>query len=241
LPKQKKNAPPATDSAPEEPATLRLVIRAEIIREETPESTSAPAHRLALVPVIGGAAVLITLGWFAVSAFRDDSPLPSNATEQSQEAAVQSPPATSSTPVASVASEDPPRDSSTAAAQPSNATRPVEANSIDTQTPSGSSQTPNASALPTPINEVTPNASPSALQTIRGTIRVVVRVEIDKQGTVVAAVSKIPGPSKYFERLSLEASRKWTFKPTNAVDSHTALLRFSFRRDGVTATAEPVR
>jgi TonB family protein len=92
-------------------------------------------------------------------------------------------------------------------------------------------------APPSPLNEVLPDASQNALQTIRGTVRVAVRVVIDKEGKVVAAGSEDPGPSRYFERRSLAAAKKWTFTSTNAENERTVLVRFSFTREGVTARA----
>jgi TonB family protein len=72
-------------------------------------------------------------------------------------------------------------------------------------------------------------------------VRVAIRVTIDKQGLVIAATPHEPGPSRYFERLSLEASRKWTFKPTSTDEPRTALLRFHFTRNGTTARASSLR
>lgn len=60
---------------------------------------------------------------------------------------------------------------------------------------------------------------------------------IDKGGTVVAATADDPGPSRYFERLAVEASRKWTFTPANTEEQRTLLLDFSFTRAGATARA----
>lgn len=92
---------------------------------------------------------------------------------------------------------------------------------------------------PTAINEVIPDVPQSALDTIRGTIRVVIRVSIDNQGSVVAATADEPGPSRYFERLSVEAARKWTFTPSKREDQRTMFVRFNFRRDGAAAKASP--
>lgn len=89
-----------------------------------------------------------------------------------------------------------------------------------------------------PVNEVVPDVPQSALNTIRGTIRVSVRVTIDKGGTVVAATADEPGPSRYFERLAVEASGKWAFTPTNTQEQRTVLLRFSFTGAGVAARAD---
>lgn len=90
-------------------------------------------------------------------------------------------------------------------------------------------------APPSAINEVIPAASKSALATIRGTVRVAVRVTLDKQGAVVAATAADPGPSRYFARLSREAAKKWTFTPTTLEDQRTLLIRFNYTRNGVTA------
>jgi len=94
-------------------------------------------------------------------------------------------------------------------------------------------------APPSAVNEVIPDVPKSALNTIRGTIRVVVRVDIDQQGTVVAATSADSGPSRYFERLSIEASKKWTFTPANADDQRVMLVQFNFTRGGAMANAGP--
>jgi TonB family protein len=89
------------------------------------------------------------------------------------------------------------------------------------------------------INEVLPDVSRSAQQTIRGTIRVSIRVIVDKDGNVVAATADEPGPSRYFARLSLEAARKWTFAPSASEQQRVMLVRFYFKRSGTTARAIP--
>ena len=89
------------------------------------------------------------------------------------------------------------------------------------------------------INEVLPNVPQSALDTIRGTVRVSVRVTIDKVGSVVDATAEDGGPSRYFERLAVDASKKWTFTPADLEEQRTMLVRFNFTREGVTAHTEP--
>ena len=91
------------------------------------------------------------------------------------------------------------------------------------------------------INEVVPDVPLSARQTIKGTIRVSVRVIVAKDGTVVAATADEPGPSRYFERLSLEAARKWTFAPANREQQRVVLVRFYFKRSGTTARATEIK
>lgn len=93
-------------------------------------------------------------------------------------------------------------------------------------------------APPSPINEVIPDVSLSARETIRGTIRVSVRVTIDKQGTVLATTTVERGPSRYFERLATEAAKKWTFTPAALEARRIMLVSFSFTRAGTTARAK---
>jgi TonB family protein len=94
-----------------------------------------------------------------------------------------------------------------------------------------------AAAPPAPINEVIPDVPRSARQTIRGTIRVSTRVIVDKDGTVLAATADEPGPSRYFERLAVEAAKKWTFPPADTAEQRIMLVRFYFKRTGTTARA----
>jgi TonB family protein len=84
---------------------------------------------------------------------------------------------------------------------------------------------------------VIPNVPRSARDTIRGTIRVSVRVVIDKDGSVLAATADDGGPSRYFERLALEAAKKWTFTPAASQEQRVMRVRFNFTRDGTTARA----
>jgi TonB family protein len=91
-------------------------------------------------------------------------------------------------------------------------------------------------APPSPINEVIPDVPRSARQTIRGTIIVSVRVVLGKEGAVLSATAVNHGPSRYFERLAIEASKKWTFTPADSQE-RMMLVTFSFTRAGTTARA----
>lgn len=105
---------------------------------------------------------------------------------------------------------------------------------VQTQVP------PQPEAPPSSINEVLPEVPQSALDTIRGTVRVSVRVNIDQQGRVVNAAAKDRGPSRYFERLSVEAAKQWTFTLARSDEQRAMLVRFNFTRDGATAHASVV-
>ena|SRR5688572_11877433 len=116
---------------------------------------------------------------------------------------------------------------------PAAAPAPKEAAPVVTETPPP--QVPQPPAPTLPITEVSPNVPRSALNTISGTIVVTVRVTIDKEGKVRDATTMVPGPSRYFARLAVEAARKWTFTPTDSDERRSMLLRFNFRRSGATA------
>jgi TonB family protein len=94
---------------------------------------------------------------------------------------------------------------------------------------------------PSVIKEVIPDVARSAQRTIQGTIRVSVRVIVGKEGTVLAATPDVRGPSRYFERLAIEASKKWTFAPADTDTQRTTLVRFNFTRAGTTARANPLQ
>lgn len=87
------------------------------------------------------------------------------------------------------------------------------------------------------IKEVIPDVPRSARDTIRGTIRVSVRVIVGKEGTVLLASADDPGPSRYFERLAVEASKKWMFAPLSLEAQRIMVLRFNFTRTETTARA----
>jgi TonB family protein len=94
------------------------------------------------------------------------------------------------------------------------------------------------------VHKVLPAVSPSARQTITGTIKVAVRVDVDPSGKVTTAKLTNPGPSKYFARLAVEAAQKWEFSPPQVNGQPAAsawTLRFRFRRTSTEATPEPIR
>lgn len=64
---------------------------------------------------------------------------------------------------------------------------------------------------------------------------------VDKKGTVRVATADDPGPSRYFERLAIQASKKWTFAPTDLEKQRIMLVRFNFTRAGTTASANSLQ
>ena len=101
---------------------------------------------------------------------------------------------------------------------------------------------PEAPAQPTPttasssgvvhgkvVKQFLPDASQRARDTIRGKVRINVRVHVDESGRVTEAAFEAPGPSQYFADRTLEAAKLWLFTPPK-MDGHNVpsdwVLRF---------------
>ena len=63
------------------------------------------------------------------------------------------------------------------------------------------------------VHQVMPDVPRKARDTIRGKVRVSVRVRVNPSGNVAGAKLDSPGPSRYFAQLSLKAARRWKFRP----------------------------
>ena len=84
------------------------------------------------------------------------------------------------------------------------------------------------------IHQVLPDVPQKARDTIRGTVRVGIKVSVDPAGNVTDATIDSRGPSKYFANLALQAAPRWKFAPARNASSHWA-LRFEFSADGTKA------
>lgn len=82
-----------------------------------------------------------------------------------------------------------------------------------------------------------PDVPRHARESIRGRIKVTVRVSVDRSGSVVAARLVIPGSSRYFARQAMDSAMKWKFVPADKQSSRQWLLRFEFTRAGATGQA----
>jgi serine/threonine protein kinase len=87
------------------------------------------------------------------------------------------------------------------------------------------------------VHEAIPAVPLSARETIQGHIKVWIRVSVDREGRVFAAHPDRPGPSRYFERLAIDAARKWTFPPVETPSSRLMQVRFEFSRSGTSGHA----
>jgi len=103
---------------------------------------------------------------------------------------------------------------------------------------SGSAPQASRSASPPPaVHEVVPDVPLRAQRTIRGHIKVWVRVIVNQDGSVLAATPDRAGSSRYFERLALEAAKKWTFPSADTPAQRLMQIHFDFSREGTTAHA----
>lgn len=203
----------AEPAQPAETSPSRLVIRVKIAREDSLEPPPpAQLDKRALAFAIGiGVIVLAAIAWILTRVFSGDA---------------------ASTPVVSVVSNE-------EASRPL-ATPPTNEVAVPESAEPVPAEVEHPADVPlAPLNEVMPKVPQSALQTIRGTVRVAIRVVVGQDGTVRSASSQIPGPSRYFERIALQTAKEWTFTPTDREVDREMLVRFFFRRDGVEARAEP--
>jgi protein TonB len=90
------------------------------------------------------------------------------------------------------------------------------------------------------VKRVLPAVAPGARAGMRRPVEVVIRVSVNREGTVSDAAYVSPGPGNYFARLAQRTARSWEFKPP--IRNGEALrsvwtLRFNFEREKTEATA----
>jgi serine/threonine protein kinase len=110
--------------------------------------------------------------------------------------------------------------------------------------PPAAAENPKASIAAPPsavLHQEIPDVSHSARATIRGVIKIGVRVIVDRSGNVVATTLDHRASSKYFARAALDAAEKWKFAEVTDQASRVWLLRFEFTRAGTTARAAALR
>jgi TonB family protein len=126
---------------------------------------------------------------------------------------------------------NPPQPASSIAQSSSQQTAPPVAPAQNLTTPA---PTP---AGPAVVHQEIPEVSRHARESIRGRIKVTVRVTVDRSGNVVGQRLLNSGSSKYFARLASTAAGKWKFAPTDKQGSRAWLLQFEFTRGDVVGHA----
>lgn len=137
-----------------------------------------------------------------------------------------------------------------AAQSPDAAPQPIAATSTSSTSTSATpaiSGTPASAKSPNPAGEVShqvlPDVSQSALHTINGTIKVIVKAQVDASGKVSSAAFKSAGSSRYFAERALTAAQHWQFSPPQSdgqSQASTWLIQFRFKRSSTQASAQRV-
>jgi len=94
------------------------------------------------------------------------------------------------------------------------------------------------------LRQVLPDIPKSAQNTIRGTIKVEVKVQVDSSGKVTSAAFKSAGSSRYFAGLAMKAAQRWEFSPPMVDGQPTPskwLLQFRFKKTSTQASPQRVK
>ena len=89
------------------------------------------------------------------------------------------------------------------------------------------------------VQQILPDAPQKAKDTIRGKVRVSVKVHVNESGTVTEASFAAPGPSPYFADRTLKAAQLWKFTPAKLDGSNVPsdwLLRFEIDPASITVS-----
>jgi TonB family protein len=220
-PRPPLSAPIPIVSAPQPLAAIRKPRVREVPSQATTTEES-PKHRLFL-PAIAVLSIVVVAAWVGSRVLGSRTSLrqgaPPTAASQNPEASLSAPPGVSETS-SNAKSAD---------------TKSAPSRSVSR--PSDQPAQTSANRLPSVLHEEIPDVPRRTRDTIRGHIRVAVRVTVDGSGNVVDETLENPGPSKYFARLATEAARKWKFAPAGNHNSRKWLLRFEFTRGGATGHA----
>ena len=131
------------------------------------------------------------------------------------------------------------------AAANNSASAPARAKSaVPAPTESGSQPASSAADPParTVLRKVLPEVSEKSRATIRGTVRINVRVQLNPDGTVSTAELANPASSQFFADLALKAARQWQFAQpasSSAAGSSmpgSAVIRFDFTQTATSAS-----
>jgi TonB family protein len=85
--------------------------------------------------------------------------------------------------------------------------------------------------------KVFPLVPQKARETIQGTVRVGIKVQVDSFGNVVGSEVDSPGPSRYFAQLAAQAAQGWKFAPSNRDAGRDFILQFDFTNTETRASA----
>jgi TonB family protein len=256
------SARPAVASSPlsvplsPEPAVPLAKLQADSVAVRTRETPVRPRTDASwldrLLPLALGAAVILGLIFALPKMFNFRSSTGAPATSSASEPTTAKMPSAPAQETAAVSAPSPAQDTPAAAAGSSVEKRPERPAVSD---PPAAAQTDSEPALtPKPasdlegrgqvLDQVLPQASAKALSTIQGTVRVIVKVDVDAAGNVSDAELEDAGPSEYFAGLAVKAARQWKFSGAEQQGHGIPsawVLRFEFNRSGVHASSQQSR
>lgn len=85
------------------------------------------------------------------------------------------------------------------------------------------------------VRQVLPDISQTARDSIRGTLRVNVRVKVDSSGNVAGAEFDSPPSSRYIAGMALQAAQSWKFAPNGPDAGRELIVHFEFTNAGTRA------
>jgi len=193
--------------------------------------SAEPARRKRIAPV----GVLILLGLVVVVVAgvmirHADTGTPASATQPA------------STPTGAASTQEPPPQPQQAQAEPP---KPEKIGKREEPKPELEAETAKPVGDPSPGSDVQPDSgapgqpmpevTAQARNTIRGQVKLSVRVDVDPAGAVTDAKIEGSGGSRYFSDLALKTVRNWKFEPVKVNGSETGQrwrVRFEFLKSG---------
>jgi TonB family protein len=201
----------------------------------------APAKKASKVPYAVAAGAVLVAGLVAGPKLLHRGSTDSASDPTTSAARVADPPSVASKSAATQPVAPPPQ------AAPKTEKKSPELAPVEPRHPSTASAPANNAAMTTHeggvADRVLPRVSQRSLNTITGKVRVTVKLTVDPSGKVSNASLQSAGPSEYFSKVALEASRHWKFDPPQSggePKSSQWLLRYAFGRGGVEVHPEQV-
>jgi eukaryotic-like serine/threonine-protein kinase len=175
---------------------------------QTPSQSSAPSTMPPLAtpnkqPKPPNKPVLSATSHLPVPATPQKAPLASKPTPPQHAAP---PSAQQSAASSSTNSAEKPSEKHPAAGNPAPLSPPIRSEAAATATSSGT-------VRGKVVQQILPDAPQKARDTIRGKVRLSVKVKVDESGQVTQATLDAPGPSQYFADRTLAAAQLWKFAP----------------------------
>jgi hypothetical protein len=134
---------------------------------------------------------------------------------------------------------------------PSVISKPIVSDGIVAATPRPAPAAPPQTHVPEPnapddpgvvpaavVTRVLPDIPQAARDTVRGSVRIAIRVDVDSSGNVTTGIFNLQGPSGYFADRAMRAAKQWKFDPAGGHVPGKWLLRFKITRTSTDVFAD---